>query len=133
MASKGIVADLNKGEKLDGENYDIWHRKIRYVLNEQEVLETLSHSLTEPEQEDTEQDTRDIAAFENLRKKNQCARFTMLRSMHNDLIGEFEVHPMAKGMWEALKLKFGGTSATRLSGLTMRFDSYKMRLDQTMK
>jgi len=57
----------------------------------------------------------------------------MLSSMHNDLIGEFEVHPTAKGMWEALKLKFGGTSATRLSGLTMRFDSYKMRLDQTMK
>jgi len=133
MASKGIVADLNKGEKLDGENYDIWHRKIRYVLNEQEVLETLSHSLTEPEQEDTEQDTWDIAAFENWRKKDQCACFTMLSSMHNDLIGEFEVHPTAKGMWEALKLKFGGTSATRLGGLTMRFDSYKMRLDQTMK
>jgi hypothetical protein len=43
MASKSIVDDLNKGEKLDGENYDISHRKIRYVLNEQEVLETLSH------------------------------------------------------------------------------------------
>jgi len=55
MASKSIVADLNKGEKLDGENYDIWHRKIRYVLYEQEVLETLSHSLAEPGQEDTEQ------------------------------------------------------------------------------
>ena len=28
MASKGIVADLNKGEKLDGENYNIWYRKM---------------------------------------------------------------------------------------------------------
>lgn len=36
-------------------------------------------------------------------------------------------------MWEALKLKYGGTSATRLRGLTMRFDSYKMRSDHTMK
>ena len=44
MASKGIAADLNKGEKLDGDNYDIWNRKIQYVLNEQEVLETLTHS-----------------------------------------------------------------------------------------
>lgn len=69
MASKSIVVDLNKGEKLEGENYDIWHRKIRYVLNEQEVLKTLSHSLTEPEQEDTEQDKRDIAAFENWQKR----------------------------------------------------------------
>jgi hypothetical protein len=65
MASKGIVADLNKGEKLDGDNYDIWHRKIQYVLNEQEVLETLTHSLSAPEQGDTEQLTRDLAAFES--------------------------------------------------------------------
>jgi len=79
-------------------------------------LETLSHSLTEPEQEDTKQNIRDIAVFENWCKKDQCARFTMLSSMHNDLIGEFEVYPTAKGMWEALKLKFGGTSATRLCG-----------------
>ena len=50
MASKGIVADLNKGEKLDGDNYDIWHRKIQYVLNEQEVLETLTDSLNAPEE-----------------------------------------------------------------------------------
>uniref|UniRef100_A0A2N9HL28 CCHC-type domain-containing protein n=1 Tax=Fagus sylvatica TaxID=28930 RepID=A0A2N9HL28_FAGSY len=64
MASKGIVADLNKGEKLDGDNYDIWHRKIQYVLNEQEVLETLTHSLSAPEQGDTEQHTSDLAAFE---------------------------------------------------------------------
>jgi hypothetical protein len=63
MASKGIVADLNKGEKLHGDNYDIWHRKIQYVLNEQEVLETLTHSLSAPEQGDTKQHTRDLAAF----------------------------------------------------------------------
>uniref|UniRef100_A0A2N9GE70 CCHC-type domain-containing protein n=1 Tax=Fagus sylvatica TaxID=28930 RepID=A0A2N9GE70_FAGSY len=103
MASKGIVADLNKGEKLDGDNYDIWHRKIQYVLNEQEVLETLTHSLSAPEQGDTEQHTRDLAAFESWRKKDRCARFTMLSSMHNDLIGEFEEYPTAQELWKALK------------------------------
>jgi hypothetical protein len=60
-------------------------------------------------------------------------RFTMLSSMHNDLIGEFEVYPTTQGMWEALKLKFGGTFAIRLCGLTMGFDSYKMRSNQTKK
>ena len=65
MTSKSIVADLNKGEKLDGDHYDIWHRKIQYVLNEQEVLETLTHSQSAPEQGDTEQLTRDLAAFES--------------------------------------------------------------------
>ena len=91
MASKGMVADLNKMKKLDGDNYDIWHRKIQYVLNEQEVFETLTHSLSAPEQGDTEQHTRDLAAFESWRKKDRCARF----SMHNDLIGEFEEYPTA--------------------------------------
>jgi hypothetical protein len=133
MALKGIVAYLNKGEKLDGENYGIWHRKIQYVMNEQEVFETLSHSLTEPMQEDTEQNIRDFAAFENWHKKDLFVHFTMLSSMHNDLIGEFKVYPTAQGMWEALKLKYGGTSTTRLCGLTMRFDSYKMCSDHTMK
>jgi hypothetical protein len=133
MASKGIVADLNKGEKLDGDNYDIWHRKIQYVLNEQEVLETLTHSLSAPEQGDIEQHTCDFAAFESWRKKDQCARFTMLSSMHNDLIGEFEKYPTAQELWKALKVRYGGTSATRLRGLTMKFDSYKMRSEHTMK
>ena len=90
MASKGIVTDLNKGEKLDGENYNIWHRKILYVLNEQEVLETLTHSLSKPDEGSTEQHQHDLAAYESWRKKDLCARFTMLSNMHNNSIGEFE-------------------------------------------
>jgi hypothetical protein len=31
-ASRNIVAELNKGEKLNGENYEIWAMKIQYVL-----------------------------------------------------------------------------------------------------
>ena len=48
MASKNIIADLNKGEKLNGDNYNIWHLKIQYVLEEQEVLETINAELEEP-------------------------------------------------------------------------------------
>ena len=33
--------DLSKEDKVDGDNYDIWHCKIQYLLNEKEVLETL--------------------------------------------------------------------------------------------
>ena len=50
MASKIVVANLNRGEKLDGKNYDIWHHKIQYLLDELEVLETLTNSMEEPEQ-----------------------------------------------------------------------------------
>ena len=34
MATKNVVTDLTKREKLDGTNYDMWHRKIQYLLNE---------------------------------------------------------------------------------------------------
>ena len=90
MASKGIVADLNKEEKLDGEHYNIWHCKIQYMLNEQEVLETLPHSLSKSDEGSIEQYQRDLAAYESWCKKDLCACFSMLSSMHNDLIGEFE-------------------------------------------
>ena len=64
---------------------------------------------------------------------NLCTHFTMLSSMHNDLIGEFERYRTAQDMWKALKLRYKGTSATRLLGLTMKFDSYKMRSEHTRK
>ena len=48
-ASKNIVAELNKGEKMNGDNYEIWSFKIQYVLEEQEALEVLNHVLDEPE------------------------------------------------------------------------------------
>ena len=133
MASKGIVVNLNKGEKLNSENYNIWHLKIQYVLNEQEVLETLTHSLSKPDEGSTEQHQRDLAAYESWCKKDLCAHFTMLSSIHNDLIGEFEQYTTAQDMWKALKLRYGGTLTTRLCDLTMKFDSYKMRSEHTMK
>uniref|UniRef100_A0A2N9HS45 Integrase catalytic domain-containing protein n=1 Tax=Fagus sylvatica TaxID=28930 RepID=A0A2N9HS45_FAGSY len=113
MASKTVVVDLNRGEKLDGKNYDIWHRKIQYLLDELEVLETLTNSMEEPEQGNNAQNRRDLEAYQSWRKKDRCARFTMLSSMHNDLIGEFESYGTAQDMWIALKAKFGGTMHLR--------------------
>ena len=36
-------------------------------------------------------------------------------------------------MWKALKLRYGRTFSTRLRGLTMKFNSYKMHSEHTMK
>lgn len=36
MATKNVVANLTKRDKLVGTNYDIWHRKIQYFLNDQD-------------------------------------------------------------------------------------------------
>ena len=49
-ASKNIVVELNKGVKLNADNYDIWYRKISYILEERETLEVLNNALAEPEQ-----------------------------------------------------------------------------------
>ena len=41
--SRNIIAELNKDEKLNGDNYEVWHRKVQYILVEQEALETINH------------------------------------------------------------------------------------------
>jgi hypothetical protein len=133
MASKTVVVDLNQGEKLDGKNYNIWHRKIQYLLDELEVLETLTNLMEEPEQGNSTQNHKDLEAYQSWRKKDHCARFTMLSSMHNDLIGEFESYGTAQDMWIALKAKFGGTTVTRLRTLTLKFDTFRMQRGDSMQ
>ena len=43
--TKNITAILNQGDKLNEKNYDVWHRKIPYVLEEQEMLETITQPM----------------------------------------------------------------------------------------
>ena len=75
MASKNVVADLTKGEKLDGSNYDMWHRKIQYLLNEQEVLDTLTTLMICPEEGTTTQHCRDMKNYEKWVKRDRCALY----------------------------------------------------------
>ena len=52
-AMKSIIADLDQGDKLNDKNYDIWHRKIQYVLEGQEMLETITQPMVEPKHGNT--------------------------------------------------------------------------------
>ena len=85
---KNIVAELNRGEKLNGDNYEIWSMKIQYVLKEQEVLETLNNVTAEPEQGNTIQHKRDLEAYNAWKRKNSLTRITLLSSMENDVMRE---------------------------------------------
>ena len=49
-ATKSIIADLNQGEKRNEKNYDVWHHKIQYILEKQDMLETITQPTTELEQ-----------------------------------------------------------------------------------
>ena len=116
MAAKNIVADLIRGEKKNGDNYDIWRRKIEYLLNEQELWETLNHIMAEPEEGNTAQHCHDSDAYQRWRFKDRSARITILCCMHDNLIGVFETYPTANELWEALRQKFGTTSLAKLRG-----------------
>ena len=35
---KSIIVDLNHEDKLSEKNYDVWHLKIEYLMEEQEML-----------------------------------------------------------------------------------------------
>lgn len=64
--------------------------KFKYLLNEQEVLETLTNVMMCPKNGNTAHHRRDLKAYESWVKKDHCAHFTMLSSMYNDLIREFK-------------------------------------------
>jgi len=42
---KNMIANLNSNEKLNGDNYDIWHWKFQYMLKEQDVFEPLTQTI----------------------------------------------------------------------------------------
>ena len=46
MATKNVVANLTKGEKIDGTNYDMWHRKIQHLLGNTGI-ETLTNVISD--------------------------------------------------------------------------------------
>ncbi|KAK2994001.1 hypothetical protein RJ640_005873 [Escallonia rubra] len=45
MATKNVIADLVKSEKLNRDNYDVWHKKMKFMLNEQEFEEHLTKEM----------------------------------------------------------------------------------------
>jgi hypothetical protein len=132
-ASKSIIADLNHGDKLSEKNYDVWHRKIEYLLEEQEMLETITQPMAEPEQGNTAQHKLDMEAYQTYKRKDRVARILMLSSMRNDIMLRFERHHSAQSVWDAVKIQYRGTSTTRLRQLTLKFDGYKKRQNQTMR
>ncbi|GAV83646.1 UBN2_3 domain-containing protein [Cephalotus follicularis] len=132
MATNNIIADFNKREKLTGTNYDIWHNKMTFLLNEQELYEHLTTTMTRPPKGSTAQHRRDLEVFEAWSKKDSCARFTLLNCMHDDLIGAYEHCPIAMEMWDQLRFDFGGTFFTRLRNLVLKFEIYKKEPKNSM-
>ena len=91
-AIKNIITDLNQREKLNEKNYDVWHRKIQYVLEEQDMLKTITQPMAESEQDNTARHRRDMKAYQAYKHKDRVAHFLLLSSMRNDIMLRFERH-----------------------------------------
>ncbi|KAK2976206.1 hypothetical protein RJ640_023413 [Escallonia rubra] len=129
MATKNVIADLVKGEKLNGDNYDVWHKKMKFMLNEQELEEHLTKEMVAPTEG---QPLRDHTAYQKWNQKDRSARYTLLSSLQNDLIGQYDELPTCKALWDQLKFSFGGTSTTRLRSLVIKFEEYTKDPKHTM-
>ena len=105
MAScKSIIANLNNGNKLSERNYDIWHCQIEYLLEEQEMMETITQSTAELEQGNIAHHRLNMEAYQTYKHKDRTARILMLSSMRNDIMLCFERHHSAQAVWDAMKI-----------------------------
>ena len=101
---KSIIANLNQGEKLNEKNYDVWYRKIQYVLKEQDMLKTITQPMVESKQCNTAQHRRDMEAYQAYKRIDYVARILLLSSMRNDIMLHFERHHSAHAVWDAVKV-----------------------------
>ncbi|KAK2985056.1 hypothetical protein RJ640_016976 [Escallonia rubra] len=99
------------------------------MLNEQELEEHLTKEMVAPTEA---QPLRDHTAYQKWNQKDCSARYTLLSSLQNDLIGQYDELPTCKALWEQLKFTFGGTSTTRLRSLVIKFEEYTKDPKHTM-
>ncbi|KAK2986847.1 hypothetical protein RJ640_011072 [Escallonia rubra] len=130
MATKNVIADLVKGEKLNGDNYDVWHKKDEIHAERTRAQGALDQGDGRAPTE--AQPLRDHTAYQKWNQKDRSARYTLLSSLQNDLIGQYDELPTCKALWEQLKFTFGGTSTTRLRSLVIKFEEYTKDPKHTM-
>ncbi|KAK2970752.1 hypothetical protein RJ640_028275 [Escallonia rubra] len=102
---------------------------MKFMLNEQELEEHLTKEMVASTEA---QPLRDHTAYQKWNQKDCSARYTLLSSLQNDLIGQYDELPTCKALWEQLKFSFGGTSTTRLRSLVIKFEEYTKDPKHTM-
>ena len=97
------------------------------------MLEIITQPMVEPEHGTTTQHRQDMEAYQAYKRKDRVARVLMLSSMRNDMMLCFENNRLAMAIWDAVKIKFGGTLITKLCQLTLKFNAYKKQSNHTMR
>ena len=50
--NSAMIGELSTNQKFDGTNFDIWHQKIQYLLNEKDLLNYLAVAKYPPSDKD---------------------------------------------------------------------------------
>src|SRR3954466_10507821 len=129
--AKSLVSEILGGLRLDGHNnYDQWHRKIKYLLSENDSIEFITQEVKPPASKD---DASEMKRYQDETKKDRSARFLMLSCMADDLVHLYEDLPSAKAMWEALSQKYGILSETKLRALELKLTKLKCTSNKGME
>jgi len=54
-SSSAMIGELSTSQKLNGTNYEIWHRKIQYLLDDKDLLEHLKVAKVPPSDKDKDE------------------------------------------------------------------------------
>src|SRR4051812_36922023 len=96
--AKSIVSDMLAGLRLDGyNNYDQWHRKMKYLLSENRSIDFIMGEIC-PLSHDDRDNPDDVWRHLDDIKKDQSARFLILSCIVDDLVHLYEDLPTAKAM-----------------------------------
>ena len=60
MAAKNTIGCMQSNDKLDGTNYDVWHLKVQFALDDGDMLDLLTFSM--PTLADKDEQGRDTTA-----------------------------------------------------------------------
>src|SRR3954470_9289783 len=129
--AKSLVSNILGGLRLDGHNnYDQWHRKIKYLLSENDSVEFITEEVKPLASKD---DASEVKRHSDESKKDRSARFLMLSCMADDLVHLYEDLPSAKAMWDALSKKYGILSETKLHALELKLSKLKCTSNKGME
>lgn len=90
MAFKNIIVNLNKGNKLNNDNYNTWHHKIWYVLEEQDCLEGINQVMEDLEVGQTAQYRKDQETYQVWKMKDSTICMILVSFVVDDIIQESE-------------------------------------------
>ncbi|XP_019053977.1 PREDICTED: uncharacterized protein LOC109114947 [Nelumbo nucifera] len=125
MSATALSQELSKTKKLNGTNFALWKRRIRMILDEENVDYILDKSI--PAKPTNDNSLAVIREYQKWEKDNRKARNCLLTFMEPDIEVVFEEYNNAKDMFEAIKETYGKITKTYVQLLIEKYYGCEMR------